>query len=337
MIFSSQILLHGLVALSFITSSVGHPDTPISTLFQFGQGSWLENLAIGPSNSILATRLDIPALYQITLPPAVQKPSAKLIQMFPGATGALGITEYKKNQFLVILGNYSIPEAKDFPGTYSVWDVSFSGHDLGHVSAKKVTDIPEAIFPNGMTTLNPLTGTVLIADSWAGLVYRLCPETGEREVVHDDVTMKPPAGTSLGVNGIHVITICEETFLYYTNSLKETLGRVRIDPISGRAIGPYNTLTTGVWGDDFAYDTKTGDIYIAGNFANVITRVNQDGVKEEVIGSPSQLTVAGTTSAVFGGKGKRTLYAVTSGALASPVNGTVTEGAKLVAIEVDEI
>jgi sugar lactone lactonase YvrE len=305
-------------------------------LYQFDHGSWLENLAIGPSNSILATRLDLPALYQITLPPAVPKPSAKLIQTFPGATGALGITEYKKNQFLVILGNYSIPDAQDFPGTYSIWEVSFSGHDLDHISSKKVTDIPEAMFPNGMTNL-PHTGTVLIADSMAGVVYRLCPETGEREVVHDDVTMHPPAGTALGVNGIHVITICEETFLYYTSSLKETLGRVRIDPISGRAIGPYETLTTGVWGDDFAYDSKTGDIYIAGNFANVITKVSRDGVKEDVIGSPYQLTVAGTTSMVFGGKGKRTLYAVTSGALASPVNGTVTEGAKLVAIEVDEI
>ncbi|KAL4872325.1 hypothetical protein BDV12DRAFT_210840 [Aspergillus spectabilis] len=328
--------------LSQILRCVGQPKIPISTLYQFPHGSWLENLENGPSNSILATRLDIPALYQITpsqarCGPGAGSPSVKLIQSFPGVTGALGVAEYKKNHFAVAVGNFSLETKEPTAGSYSIWDVWFSGARLDRVSAKKITDIPEAGFLNGLTILNKHTGALLIGDSWKGVVYRLDPATGDYKVIHEDETMKPPAGTNLGLNGIHTVTIGKETFLYYTNSLKETLSRVQINSISGRAIGPYTTLATGVWGDDFTYDAATGDIYVTGNFENIVTKLNRDGLVEGIIGAKTQLTVAGATSALLGGENDRTLYVATSGALAAPVNGTITEGAKIVAIQIDQL
>jgi sugar lactone lactonase YvrE len=330
-----------LLAFSFVALSVGELQNSISTLYQFPHGAWLENLETGPFNSILATRLDIPAIYQITTPksrcgPGAGMPSAKLIQSFPAVTGALGIAEFKKNHFAVVVGNFSLETKEPSAGSYSVWDVWFSGARSDRVSAKKISDIPEAGFLNGLTVLNKHTGTLLIGDSWKGTVYRLNPETGDYKVIHQDETMKPPAGTNLGLNGIHTVTIDRETFLYYTNSLKETLSRVKIDPVNGRAIGPYTTLATGVWGDDFTYDTATGDIYVTGNFENIVTKLNRDGLVEKIIGAKTQLTVAGATSALFG-ENDKILYVATSGALAAPVNGTITEGAKIVAIQVDKL
>ncbi|KAL2813858.1 hypothetical protein BJX63DRAFT_393438 [Aspergillus granulosus] len=331
-----------LLAFSFVALGVGEPKNVISTLYQFPQGSWLENLETGPSNSILATRLDIPAVYQITPPqvrcgPSAGITSAKLVQSFPGVTGALGIAEYKKNHFAVIAGNFSLETKEPTAGSYAVWDVWFSGARLDRVSSKKIADIPEAGFLNGMTVLDKHSGILLIGDSWEGTVYRLNPDTGSYKVVLKDETMMPPAGTNLGLNGIHTVTIGDETFLYYTNSLKETLSRVRIDPLNGRAIGPYTTLATGVWGDDFTYDRASEDIYVTGNFENIVTKLNREGVVEGTIGAETQLTVAGATSALLGGENDRTLYVATSGALGAPVNGTITEGAKIVAIKIDEL
>jgi hypothetical protein len=332
---------------SFLTFSLAvrgadEPNNAISTLYQFPHGSWLENLEAGPSNSILATRLDIPAVYQIIplqapCDPDAEIVSAKLIQSFPSATGALGIAEYRKNHFAVITGNYSLETHSSTVGSYAVWDVRFSGAVLDHIAAKKITDIPEAGFLNGMTVMNKSSGTLLIGDSWNGTVYRLDPDTGDYEVVLEDETMKPPAGENLGLNGVHTVTIGHETFLYYTNSLKETLNRVRIDPVSGRATGPYTTLATGVWGDDFTYDRVSGDIYVAGNFENIVTKLNLEGSTEAIIGAENQLTVAGATSVLLGGESDRTLYVATSGALAAPVNGTITEGAKIVAIKIEQL
>ncbi|KAL3481519.1 hypothetical protein BJX99DRAFT_270735 [Aspergillus californicus] len=329
-----------LLAISSAVSAAAAQNA-ISTIFQFPHGSWLENLETGPLNSILTTRIDIPELYQISipLPPASGEDtaaSAKLIQSFPGATGLLGIVEYKTNHFAVVAGNYSLTTHESARGSYALWDVWFSGAHLHRVSAKKITDIPEAGFLNGLTVLNKHRrgATLLVGDSWDGVVYGVNPETGKYAVVLEDETLKPVEGQNLGVNGIHPVVSGHETFLYYTNSLKETVSRVQIDPASGRAIGPYTTVATGVWGDDFTYDAATGDLYVAGNFENVVTRVNRDGRVEGVFGAITELTVAGATSTLVQGEGRgKTLYVATGGALAAPVNGTITEGAKIVAIK----
>ncbi|KAL4874872.1 hypothetical protein BJY04DRAFT_233218 [Aspergillus karnatakaensis] len=333
-----------------ITTFTTAQDNPISTLYQFPHGSWLENLATGPRNSILTTRLDIPTLYQITPPQTngrcpsstgLTEPSVKLIQTFPSATGTLGIAEFAENHYAVVVGNFSLETSQSTPGSYSIWDVYFTGSRLDRVSAKKIVDIPEAAFLNGMTVLDPdskdESKSLLISDSQQGNVYRLDPETGEYAVILEDESMNPPNGTNIGINGIHTVSINNAVYLYYTNSLKETVNRVRIDPVTGRAIGAYTTLATGIWGDDFAVDPASGDLFVTGNFENVVTRVGSDGVVKGVIGAENQLTVAGGTSALFGGVDGRTLYVATSGALAAPVNGTVTEGAKIVGIRVDHI
>jgi hypothetical protein len=337
-------ILGSLLAVSFAALSAAAPQNAISTIYQFPHGSWLENLETGPGGSILTTRIDTPTLYQITTPrggssspcrPSDNTASAKLIQSFPGATGALGVVEFKTNHFAVVAGNYSLTTHESARGSYALWDVWFSGARLHRVSAKKIVDIPEAGFLNGLTVLNKNkhSATLLVGDSWDGVVYSVNPETGDYEVALEDKTLKPEEGQNLGVNGIHPVAIGDETFLYYTNSLKETVSRVQINPITGRAIGPYTTVATGVWGDDFTYDAATGDLYVAGNFENVVTKVNRDGHVEQVFGAETELTVAGATSTLVQGQGRgKTLYVATGGALAAPVNGTITEGAKIVAI-----
>ncbi|KAL3481720.1 hypothetical protein BJX99DRAFT_218158 [Aspergillus californicus] len=334
-----------LLAVSFATLALGkgHQQAPISTLYQFPLGSWLENIEIGPSNTLLTTRIDIPALYQITVPTSKhpQPAAATLIQTFPNASGVLGITNFKKDHYAVVVGNFSLATSQSTPGSYSIWDVDLSGPSSDPVSATKITDIPEAAFLNGLTTLNPIRRhsqpLLLISDSQAGAVFSLDPETGKYDIIHDDETMAPANGTNIGINGLHPVVIGKETFLYYTNSLKETVNRVKINPVTGKATGPYTTIATGVWGDDFAYDTKKQDLYITGNFEDVVTKLSLTGAVEGVIGSETEMTVAGATSGVFGGDRGRTLFVATGGALAAPVNGTVTEGAKIVAIRVDEL
>ena len=56
-------------------------------------------------------------------------------------------------------------------------------------------------------------------------------------------------------------------------------------------------------------------------------------------GSQGSLALAGATSGVFGATAadRRTLYVTTSGALAGPVNGSVTEPAKIVAVDMSSL
>ncbi|KAL7905065.1 hypothetical protein GGI35DRAFT_483926 [Trichoderma velutinum] len=191
--------------------------------------------------------------------------------------------------------------------------------------------MPEAVFPNGAATLDAKAGTVLVADSTLGVIWRVNIYTREYEVVLDDPSFKPlsTAPLPIGVNGIRRL----EDYLYYTNTFKLSFGRVRIGN-SGRARGPFEVVASGILADDFAITHQVA--YLSGHFGNVITEVYHDAQTRVVAGNLNSTLVAGASSAQFGRtqKDKGTLYVVTDGAVLAPVNGTYTEGGKIVAIEV---
>ncbi|KAK2737834.1 hypothetical protein FQN57_007392 [Myotisia sp. PD_48] len=332
-------VMQALLLAALIAPTWAATPPAISTLYQFGNGSWLENIAAGPTHdSILVTRMDTPALYRINLPQNSRtNATAKLVAEFPDSTGLLGIQEYTPGAYAVIAASFNAM-ADQWAG-FSVWSVQFSPTHKQEVSTRKIADIPGGQLPNGMTLLHRGSGTILISDVFRGLIYRVNVRTGAIDVVLEHETMKGPGGRGGGVNGIRTVTIDDKTYLFFANIAAKTLNKVQIDPLTAQAIGEYTTVILGYSADDFAYDTKKGDVYIAGFSDNVVVKVTKEGVVSVVAGSKNQLTVAGGTSAVFG-KGRRhsrTLYVTTNGARNAPVNGTITEGAKVVALTVDKL
>ena len=86
-------------------------------VWQFPNGTWVENLAVRSNGQILATLLSIPELYQVD-PIGGQHP--QLIHRFPMVTGLTGITEVEKDVFVVIAGNWSLKTLSTTPGSYSM-------------------------------------------------------------------------------------------------------------------------------------------------------------------------------------------------------------------------
>jgi hypothetical protein len=295
------------------------------TVYQFSDRTQLENIAVRSNGNLLITSINEPTLYEVN--PFSSSPKAKLLHNFPGYIGLLGITELTSDNFALITGNLTFPTGGT-PRSFSIWTVSI---DKEHYKFAKVTDIPEAIFLNGLTTLNAKDGTVLVSDSTIGVVFRVNTKSGEYEVVLDDPSFKPvpEAPLPLGINGIRILG----GYVYYTNSFGETFSRVRIDD-AGQARGPYQTIARGVWGDDFAITPTAA--YIAGNIDNVITKVDTDGKASVFAGNLNSTLVAGATSAQFGRtkRDRDVLYVVTNGGELSPVNGTFSEGGKIIAFNI---
>ncbi|KAF6514359.1 hypothetical protein HZS61_005493 [Fusarium oxysporum f. sp. conglutinans] len=142
---------------------------------------------------------------------------------------------------------------------------------------------------------------------------------------------------AFGINGIKV----RDSYLYFTNSNAVKIYRIAITPAGYPKKGAkpqlVADLSSGVgFFDDFEFDTN-GNIYAATNFDNSIVFVDvKTGKWRTVVGGIHEMTVAGSTAAAFsyGKKGEKTLYVSTSGALAKPVDGTKTEGAKVVAVKI---
>lgn len=306
--------------------------SPTRDIYQFPTiGTWVENLAVRANGQLIITRLDQPVIQQVN--PFTPGKEPVTIYTFPAALATIGITEYAPDIFAVVTGNFSLVTRANPPGEYSVWKVDMRGyHGPGTATVTKITDLPTARLLNGATTLDPLAGTILIADSLAGNVIRVDTTKGTYTVVQSDATQVGVLGSGLpiGVNGIRV----RAGYLYFTNGSKNLFVRVLINP-DGTARGAYEILVTNTVGafDDFAVDVF-GEFFNAqgpGNQLAKITVKNGVGTEQEVAGNATSRAIYGNTSARFGRTvlDLTTLYVTTNGGNPGPV-----EGGKIVAVEV---
>jgi sugar lactone lactonase YvrE len=296
-------------------SNVDTSNSPIK-IAQFAVGTWVENIAIRSNGKFLVTMTTPPEVWEID-PKSPGLNSSRLIHHFDGVQRATGITEVERDVFMVVAGS-------------SIWRIDLRKQDEDCVS--EAINVTASRLLNGMATLDASTGTVLVADSQLGLIWRVNTKTTEYEVVLEDDTMAPSdeLGFSLGINGVRIW----RDFVYYNNCPRRLLCRVRIDRTTGRAVGPYEIISQGVLSDDFAV-AQDGTAYLAGLNDNVVTHVRLNGSREVVAGNLNSTDMAGATSAAFGRTtGYRSvLYVTTSGGSTAPVNGSFVEGGKVMAIQ----
>jgi sugar lactone lactonase YvrE len=306
---------------------------PTKVVYQFPDPTWIENIGVRSNGVLLLDLITTPDIYM--LDPDTQ--AARLIYTFPNALAVLGIAEVSPDVFAVAVGNFSTATKSTVKGSYSIWTVDFNSNieeEGGNVNptVTKAVDIPEAAFPNGLETL--AKDQVLVADSSLGAVWKVDVSSGKYEIVIQVPEMSPSATAipPIGINGLHLFN----GYLYWTNSDANTLYRAKVDQggclVPGTRVEPL--ANSGTFMDDFIIDDG-GNAWIATNTANLLLVVTADDKLITVDGSKYQLTVAGATACRFGRRqtDRKTLYVVTDGGLAAPVNGTVVEGGKVVAVD----
>ncbi|RMJ01569.1 hypothetical protein CDV36_015691 [Fusarium kuroshium] len=305
------------LALALLPSEAKATRPPLaktSTIFQLNDNNtWFENLATRSNGEILATRLDSPELWLIN--PSSRR--GRSLVTVPGVLSTIGITEHRPGVFVFGAGNLTVSPLGIEPGSMKLFQLDF--HQK-RPSIQLITDMPDASLINGIT---PFSQTeVLVSDINLGVVYKVDVTTG----VSDTVLSGPDFA---GINGIRV----QNGFLYYASTSNETFFRVPIDD-NASATGAAEVIATGVPMDDFAL-TSDGTAYIATMGLNQVVRVDPDGRMSTVAGSVGSLDTAGGTSARFGSSknDRLVLYVTTNGGTPSPVNGTVTEPAKIVAVK----
>ncbi|GKT51439.1 uncharacterized protein ColSpa_11620 [Colletotrichum spaethianum] len=333
MIFSRTIFFPALFVFVQASPSLvakdGHGRDHVNarTIYQFQGHTRAENIAVRKNGNLLITLSDRPELYEVD---PFNPSSPKLIHHFAGYSGLAGITETTPDVFLVNAGNITFGPIRPVPKSFSVWKLDLSCADGATVS--KVTDMPEASYLNGLTTLDSRAGVVLTGDCTSGRVFRLDTNTGNYTVALDNALLQPPPNATLpiGINGIRMF----RDHLYFTNTFKGIYARVPVDLVTGEAKGPYEVLGTNVTADDLA--VKAGVGYLAGSIGNVIIKIKTGKESEVIAGNLNSTEVAGATAVAFGRtkKDKEVLYVVTSGTEVSPVNGTFVEPGKVVALDI---
>jgi hypothetical protein len=327
-----------LLSLALLTSGApSGSQLPLKTrvLYQFEAPSWIENLAVRKNGEILATLL-IPnaSLYALSKPWS-ETPAIRLVHRFPTVQSLLGIAETKKeDRFVVVGGNFSAVGVGS-PGTSAAWSVDFSRSST-HPTIKLLAEFPDAVFLNGVVSIPDCdTDDVLISDATLGLTFRLNVDTGKYSVAIKvpEMVPKSSAPALLGVNGIHY----RKGYLYWTNSFYATVYRVKVGKDGVAAKGAQvETIATlnALFLDDFTFDSK-GNIWVATNLDHRLFAISPKGKSTVVAGSPTELTISTDTACTFGrtGRDEDSLYVVTGGGLSAPINGTIIEGGKIVAVD----
>ncbi|KAI9150596.1 putative hetero-Diels-Alderase [Paramyrothecium foliicola] len=266
--------------------------------------------------------------------PLSQSPQAELVHQFDSINGLTGITETEKDTFIVAGGTFLPPVGMGIsdPESWGLWQVKLRGSGKAP-TITKVIDTPDIPFINGMVT-NPYNkAEVLFNDFVNGVVYKINLKTKIYKAIIDVPEMKAPPGSPLRpLNGLKI----HNDFLYWSNSASGILARLKIDKtgLPTKTAQVEILSQTGYILDDFAIDS-TGTPWITAKVNNTILSVTPGGETIVVAGSPGEFTVASAAACAFGrtAKDQHILYLVTSGGLSIPINGTLTEGGKIIALD----
>ncbi|KAK4180681.1 hypothetical protein QBC36DRAFT_353252 [Triangularia setosa] len=314
-------------------------------LVNFPNPTWIENIAVRSNGNLLITELlPRPILYTV-INPASSAPQACLLFDFSAdenhVEGLAGIAEASHDVFFFVGGSMDTL-------SFYAWSVNFTSTvpspPLKHDPiVKKIADLKGVKLPNGVATLPGSPSSVLVADSLGGLAWRLDILAGKSVVAAQVPEMGfPPNETDpsrrVGINGIKV----QDGFLYFSNSNLRSMYKVKVgkdgtqDPSDNvRLVG--HLLEKVSFLDDFVVGQgeRRGTIFATTSSDNRFWALAQGRRPVVVAGEQDRLTLAGSTAAAFGkGKGdKEVLYVVTSGGVGKPVNGNLTEGGKIVKVE----
>ncbi|KAH7312997.1 hypothetical protein BKA65DRAFT_600535 [Rhexocercosporidium sp. MPI-PUGE-AT-0058] len=386
------------------TSSLSTPSTsPTLTphiLNTFPPGTWLENLVIRQSDAnALITLLSSPTLLLLSTTSSFPP---QHIASIPEALGCLGIVELYHDIFYIVAGNWTAKTGVSTPGSYGVWEIdmrdyktpsphqdpdhgydhsngTLNGDSSGEwnsstsnapgIKKRKIASLPHSGFLNGMTILNPVSGTLLIADSLLGLVWSVNVLTGRVTIAINDTSMAPlPNSTlQLGINGLLV----RDGYLYFDNTNRAGFYRVPIDLQTGARRGDVEVLVQSdietIFPDDFTIDFvgnvwMTADVWgrwIFGGVAAVPSSSSSssssssassnstddagedDADLEIVAGSKGDEYITGWTAAKFGTRRedlqRGSLYVTTNGGPVNYYYGNWTSGGMLIRLDAVEL
>ena len=310
----------------------------LTTVALFPAKSFLENLAVRDDNSVLVTSMNAMELWYV--PPTTGSAPVEplLLHIFEQPT--TGIVEIEPDVFLVSTTNlYTTHESY-------LHRIDLRGWRLGaQIDTERVFQFPDtARGLNGSCLLAP--GVVLIADCFAGLIWRIDVQPDAREMEarvwleHDSMgyfpgKLKPEQP---GVNGVRFAA--RTRHLYYTATAKKLLMRVPVHPATLDSAGAPELVVAGRMGDDFCIDEDASVIYLATHRQNTIDRISMDpgdnsGFPQCVAGDPFTEELIGPSSGAWGraaGQYGKVAFFISDGGTASPPPGG-PQPAKLLRVE----
>ena len=307
----------------------------VTTIASFPAGFFLENIIVRHDSSILISVMTHNALYYLPPPTAIP---VEPVLLHKFAEHAMGMIEAEPDIFYIS----SSAMFEDHHSVLHRLDMRSFSLDNPPKPVPVLTFPAKAQGLNGTTALSPTV--LLLADSWANLIWRVDLDNNNGEVKSHHVWLEHPSmACNLGVlpdcPGINGIKFCSKnTHVYYTTTVQKSLSRVRVNPDTLEPAGEPEFVAGGMMGDDFIIDEEKGVLYVATHRENTIEAVDLEPGKEKavVIGEPLNTEVLGPTAGAWGrqaGELGKVAYFTSDGGLKRPLPDGVVRPAKVFRVE----
>ncbi|EFQ96797.1 hypothetical protein MGYG_08722 [Nannizzia gypsea CBS 118893] len=315
---------------------------PYRVLHQFPDPTYLQSLYVRSNGDILVTTAWPNGTIYYVSGPTTKSPKVTEVYQFDSkiANVATSIIETRPDVYAFYAGK-QVHLGIGINGTFGVWELDLRPtrrrFNPGKAIVKELVHIPYGGLLSGLEVIPDKPSTLLVADSTVGVIWHVDTIARKYKLGIEDPTMRGPAWapTQFGIDGLQY----HKGYLYWTNSFEARVYRIRTTRQGFAAPGAKGELVKEVRSfflDNFTFGPRNDDtMWIATNADNRLITVSPDGNVTAVLGEPDELTMSGVVQPAFGKLpgDTNTLYAITSGAFNFPINGTVTEGGKIVAID----
>ena len=310
----------------------------LSTVAEFPQGTFLENLAVRSDNSLLVTSLKGRQLWLVPSTKAGEQASPELLFTFDKSP--MSMVEPEPDVFyLCTTDGYKTHASSLYRIDLRNWARAKEIHP------EQVITFPPAVRAlNGSCLIGPRT--ILVADCFASLIWRVdLAEDGRSaaasvwlkhySMLYHPGEMKPEQP---GINGVR---FAEKTsYLYYTATTLRLFMRVRVDRETLAPAGVPEYLGGGKMMDDFCLDEDRGVAYVTTHRENTIDRMPlvPDALEPvvSVVGEPFDQELVGPSSGAWGraaGEYGKVAFFTTDGGTTSPPPDGILRKAKILRVE----
>ena len=314
---------------------------PGHILNQFGEGTWVENIAVRPNGDlIVSTSTPNASVYEVDQP-WLESPTVSLVHTFDDHVDRLiGIGASSPDKFVVVGSRFDSTTESGMPinGTWAVLEIDFTGDDCPP-SARLIAAMPDAFLLQRVAAL-PWNPTLLISSSFLkspGVVWRVGTRTEEYSLAVKDLPEMQTSliGAPVGINGIK---ICGNN-PWWVNSDRFTLYRLEIDQTGAAALGAkpeaiayYQDAVL----DDFCFGSHNEPIvWATRNADNGLLAFDFDGRGAVVLGNGTDHVFPTPTACALSSGGPGNLMYVTGRDKTLPLaNGSFVIGGGVRAFDV---
>jgi hypothetical protein len=184
----------------------------------------------------------------------------------------------------------------------------------------------------------PQTPYMLIADSFAGFVYRFNTETLRLDAYFDHPLLKPQPvnGVAFGVNGVKF----SRGYIYFSNTNQQLVARIKASGKEKVLRGSPEIVASSTPVDDFIVNDLNGDLYIVEseplNAIGFVSRKSYGSEPIIIAGGINSTDLRGPTAAIWAKDAVgKTLHVSVTGGFEQFVFQNFTGGGKVVTVHLE--